>query len=317
LTAVALNKLCDIEDWNNAEFELLAADIMARQRGSEHAPRHRKLWEFTQLINSLKKYDLLKPNVRLLSVAAGTERILYYLSNFAERVIATDIYGDSSFANCEAQADALIQASKFAPYGYRQEALRFGYMNALDLAFPDHLFDAAFSLSSIEHFGGIKAAKKALSEMARVVRPGGLVMIATDCSINKITSHEVFSHKEMEQLAEGLPLKLAEPINWNVSKDSRASIIDVRREDTSKLPHINLKSFACKFTSISLTYIKQTTNNDSKKNALGIQEFDDCIKAIFTISRTKRFVSKPPSRIKRIWRAAKYRCLEKIIREPD
>ena len=49
---------------------------------------------------------------------------------------------------------------------------------AFDLQFPDESFDIAYSLSSIEHFGGLEGASAALDEMARVVKPGGEIILS-------------------------------------------------------------------------------------------------------------------------------------------
>ncbi|WP_331748620.1 class I SAM-dependent methyltransferase [Streptomyces chartreusis] len=50
-----------------------------------------------------------------------------------------------------------------------------GVMDALDLQYGDNEFDAAFSVLGVVYFG--PATVKALSEMVRVVRPGGLVSV--------------------------------------------------------------------------------------------------------------------------------------------
>ena len=57
-------------------------------------------------------------------------------------------------------------------------------MDALDLRFEDRTFDAVYSLSSIEHFGGLAGATRALDEMARVLKPSGIVALTTECVIN-------------------------------------------------------------------------------------------------------------------------------------
>ena len=48
----------------------------------------------------------------------------------------------------------LTDPGTFAPYPYERERLDVRWMDARDLRFPDGSFDAVFSLSSIEHFGG-------------------------------------------------------------------------------------------------------------------------------------------------------------------
>jgi ubiquinone/menaquinone biosynthesis C-methylase UbiE len=55
--------------------------------------------------------------------------------------------------------------------------LRFLRMDATAMEFPDDSFDFLMSRSAIEH---IMPVEKAFAEMARVVRPGGLVHLSTD-----------------------------------------------------------------------------------------------------------------------------------------
>jgi SAM-dependent methyltransferase len=58
-------------------------------------------------------------------------------------------------------------------------------MNALELEFPDESFDIVYSLSSIEHFGPPANVKRAAREMSRVLRPGGHLVVVTECHTNR------------------------------------------------------------------------------------------------------------------------------------
>jgi SAM-dependent methyltransferase len=128
---------------------------------------------------------LLNDTSEVLSVAAGHEEVLYWLANRVGRMVATDIYGVGQFAHREADVTMLEDPKKFAPYPYREDRLEVLEMNALDLEFPDESFDAVFSLSSIEHFGGRKEIVRAATEMARVLRPGGYAFVVTECFVSR------------------------------------------------------------------------------------------------------------------------------------
>jgi SAM-dependent methyltransferase len=54
-------------------------------------------------------------------------------------------------------------------------------MDAKALDFPDDTFDAVFTLSSIEHFGSEPQVARAAKEIGRVLKPGGVAMIVTEC----------------------------------------------------------------------------------------------------------------------------------------
>jgi len=53
-------------------------------------------------------------------------------------------------------------------------------MDARDLRYESDTFDAIFSSSSLEHFGNRDDVTRALREMHRVLRPGGLLCLSTE-----------------------------------------------------------------------------------------------------------------------------------------
>ncbi len=285
LNNLPLNKLCDFADWQDDSFRLLAAQILGTD-GS--APYHRKLWEFTQLVRALKENGLLSLDYLGLSVGAGFERVLYYLANQCGRIIASDLYGDSAFAAGEASRSVLEDPARHAPYPYRQEALSAVYMNGCALGFPDSSFDFAFCLSSLEHFGGLENAAVCVREMARVVRPGGIVFFTTECSLNGFVTDEVFKPAEIEYLLTGSSLTLCEPFNWSLSGETLNYLIDMRKDDLSSLPHINLKLFASIFTSISVAARKE----GNQPRCLNIEALDSLVEKFRSIPTQRDAVNR-------------------------
>ena len=67
-------------------------------------------------------------------------------------------------------------------------------MDALDLRYEDGSFDAVYSLSSIEHFGGLDGVRRALAEQHRVVKPGGIVAFTTEVIVNDADTLEMSTH---------------------------------------------------------------------------------------------------------------------------
>jgi SAM-dependent methyltransferase len=137
-------------------------------------------------------------------------------------------------------------------------------MDGLDLHHEDGTFDVAFSLSSIEHFGGVDAARAALREMARVVRPGGIVAVATECVVNGVAGHSgrglaLFTPSEITGLAAACSdLDLVEPIDFGISpatmgkvKPLSEALIEARRGVTD-YPGIVFEHRRRQFTSVFL-----------------------------------------------------------------
>ena len=254
----SLNKLCDLSDWSEPEFSALAGSIMDNNPST--IIYHRKLWEFTKTVQAFQRFGVWNDRSLLLSVAAGTERLLYYTANHVRKIVATDIYGVGDFSKLEADRKFLADPSQFAPYEYRRDSLEGLYMSVFDLRFCADLFDGAFCMSSIEHFGGVAAAVRAIDEMGKVVRPGGIVVITTECSLNGKRGYDVFLPAQIDRIVKDVNLDLVEGIDWGVSEESLEHLLDMRADDLGVLPHINLKSFGSAFTSISLVFKKPGTD---------------------------------------------------------
>jgi SAM-dependent methyltransferase len=176
-------KLCDRRDFDDPELRGTIREIVpGLEPGAE---LERKYWEYAMLALFLEEVGALREDARLLAVGAGHETVLFWLANRTGRVVATDIYGAGEFAGGEAEASMLDDPSAFAPYPFREDRLEVRWMDARELDFPDGSFDAVFSLSSIEHFGGPGDVARAAAEIGRVVRPGGHAFVVTESFVRR------------------------------------------------------------------------------------------------------------------------------------
>lgn len=175
------NKLCDRADFDDPALRAKLRQVIAPGRRAQQE-LHRKFWEYGMLSLYLEEVGAIREDAEILAVAAGHEEPLYWLANRVGRVVATDIYGQGDFAvdGREADASMLTQPERWAPYDYRRDRLEVRSMNALDLTLADASFDVVYSLSSIEHFGAPTDIRRAAAEMARVLKPGGHLVIATE-----------------------------------------------------------------------------------------------------------------------------------------
>jgi SAM-dependent methyltransferase len=137
-----------------------------------------------------------------LSVGAGHEAVLYWLANRTRYVVATDMYGGvwQSHGAREGDETVLADPRQYAPFPYREDHLVFLKMDGTALAFADGTFDVVYSLSSIEHFGGLEGASRAVAEMARVLKPGGVVTLATEYLLEGPPHHEAFTPAQVRLL---------------------------------------------------------------------------------------------------------------------
>jgi SAM-dependent methyltransferase len=93
--------------------------------------------------------------------------------------------------------DSSEEAVDRARATHRLENLNFEAMPATELSFPDGSFDAAYSIQVIEHIENVELH---LSEVVRVLRPGGRFVVATP---NRLTYspqglHNPFHVREYE-----------------------------------------------------------------------------------------------------------------------
>lgn len=182
---------------------------------------HRKGWEWTQAIYGLDRLGKLTPDARCLGVGAGREAIIFYLADKVKEVVATDLYGMNeewvSNAGAEAPADIINDAKKYCPRDFNQSTVRFEIADGTDLPYDSNVFDFCFSLSSIEHFGGHDASRRAIQEMGRVLKPGGVAAVATEyLLLPELTHPEFFNKSEVEEfLINADPsLELVDGFSW-------------------------------------------------------------------------------------------------------
>ncbi len=245
-----LNKICDRRDWEDPEWRRGFEDL-----GYVYDPvrLHRKEWEFTQGLYGLRKLRRLCPDAVALGLGCGHEPILYYFANRLRKVVATDLY-EGDFSGREADPYVLAAPEHFAPFAYRRERLEVRRMDATEIVFPDRSFDIVFSFSSLELFGSRKKQARALSEIRRVLRPGGIALITTEIILNSFGYHgEYFRRKELlEGLIPASGLSLAGgDFCFFTSRETFDGLVQVPRE-IDRLPHLVLRRWKTYFTSCAL-----------------------------------------------------------------
>jgi SAM-dependent methyltransferase len=249
---VQLCELANPAKWDNPEWLAILKSLAAAP--IDKAQMHRKAYELTQTIFGLRRLGKLTESATILSVGAGHEPILYWLANHAGKVVATDLYGSErgewqvKFAR-EGDPGVLQDPSTFAPFPYRADRLIFLRMDGLHLAFTAASFDVVYSLSSVEHFGGVDGARRAVAEMARVLKPGGILALATEWCVRGVAGGEVFAPDQVRRIVDHPGLRLVQPIDDRVWDRYETPPVDLR-VDRFQSPHMLLKHDEAIFTSV-------------------------------------------------------------------
>jgi SAM-dependent methyltransferase len=244
-------QLCELANpakWDNPEWIELLRSL---QLGDDKLAMHRKPYELTQLLYGCRRLGVLRDAAQVISVGAGHERVLYWLANHVSRVVATDRYEGvwQAIQGREGDPGVLRRPEAFAPFSYRRERLAFMRMDGRRLAFADATFDIAYSLSSIEHIGGPAGAADAVREMGRVLRPGGILAIATEYVIAGPPHEETFQPDAFDSLIDQPGLELVEPIDRSVYRRYDHQPVDLYA-NPYQTPHMVVRFNDTVFTTV-------------------------------------------------------------------
>ena len=248
---VQLCELANPAKWDNPEWLRLLRELKVLPH--HKLAMHRKSYEFTQLLFGLTRLGRLQESASVLSVGAGHECVLYWLANRVGRVVATDAYEGrwQSEGAREGDERVVMNPADYAPFPYRADRLSFERMDGRALSFPDREFDVVYSLSSIEHFGGLAGATAAMREMARVLTPGGLLVVATEYILSGPPHDEAFTRDEIQALVQASGLSLVEPIDADVYQRYQYRAVDLHR-DRHLRPHMVVQIGETVFTSVMM-----------------------------------------------------------------
>ncbi len=244
-------QICELANpakWDNDEW---LAILRSLHLSDDKLAMHRKPYEFAQLIYGCRQLGALHDAATIVSVGAGHEHVLYWLANRVRLVVGTDLYEgvwQRSHAR-EGDPEVLHHPEAFAPFPYRRDHLVLLQMDGRRLAFRDASFDIAYSLSSIEHFGGLEGADATIREMTRVLKPGGLLALATEYVLEGPPREETFQPRELETLIGQPDLELVQPIDTGVYRRYRYAPVDLERNPL-QAPHMLVRLGDTVFTSV-------------------------------------------------------------------
>jgi SAM-dependent methyltransferase len=244
---VQLCELANPAKWDNPDWIRILKSLLVPHH---KLSMHRKSYEWTQLLFGLKRLGKIDEATSVLSVGAGHECVLYWLANHAGRVVATDLYEGrwQSSAGREGDVGVLEHPEEFAPFPYRKDRLTFRRMDGRTLEFPDGEFDVVYSLSSIEHFGGFEGARASMVEMARVLKPGGILVLATEYIVSGPDYEEAFQPAAFKRLMDVPGLALVEPLDEFVPRRYDTPVVNLRTH-LHQRPHMLVRIDDTVFTS--------------------------------------------------------------------
>jgi len=260
-TPVPLCKVCDLPEYNDPDWLSAASALGLPTDGTWVA---KKYWEYTHLLYGLRQLNCIQPNARALSVGCGSEPHLFYLTNHIAQVVGIDLFNGEL-------ADILEHPEKYTMMPHHLERLQLVRMNGCRLEFPDNSFDFVFSLSSIEHFGGHKAAAQAMREIGRVLKPGGVAAIATEFIPVGVKHPSYFCWADLHQyVIRPSKLQLVGSIDLSISDSLKEHYVHVRdvRSPLYLLVHDGESPHTVPFTSVMLFMVKPQRRADLRQKGV-------------------------------------------------
>jgi SAM-dependent methyltransferase len=219
---------------------------------------HRKYWEVAQAARTLVDFGAAHPRAELLGVGAGTEATIFWATNNVRRVFATDLYLDEGGWDSSAPPSMLVSPGEHANCAWNERRLVVQHMDARDLRYEDECFDGIFCSGSLEHFGDEHDVLRALAEMYRVVKPGGIVTLSTEFRLRGpppgLPGTLIFDAEELDAIVvRPFRWTLVEPLDLTLSEATIATAVSlsaVRDGTAPRYPHIVLEEGELLFTSV-------------------------------------------------------------------
>jgi len=265
---IPLSKVANVEDFNTSDFKNIYNKYgISSINSSIPIPLpllNRKTWEIVMAILSFDRMGMLDGSKEFLGIGAAKEETITILSNHAKRVFATDIYLDPGSWSEWFSADILKDARPHFDGRLNYKKVVFQHVDGRDLPYDDNSFDGIFSCSSIEHFGNENDIRKAIEEVYRVLKPGGVAAISTEYKIDGkndgFDNVQLFNRDRLEKVwLDGLNWSALDFIDEDYCKsdfiDFQRSIYD-KEYASSAFPHMVLQYDSYIWTSVHLTLVK-------------------------------------------------------------
>jgi SAM-dependent methyltransferase len=291
-TRLGYNRLCHREDFDTPALRRVIRDVFPHEiaRFGPDFPsgrEYRKYWEVAMAVRTLADFGALHDRSRVLGVGAGNEPTIFALTNRVGRVFATDLYLQGGDWRESAHASMLVEPGRHWPSPWNPRRLVVQHMNGLDLQYEDASFDAIFSSSSIEHFGTAADVRRAVAELHRVLKPGGILSLSTEFRLAGpppgLPGALLFDEADVRSiLIGGLAWDPVDPADFTLSDATLGTAVpfgealeDVSRHvethgclvfhrlDWRRYPHIVLREGEWLWTSLHLALRKQSVQNGS------------------------------------------------------
>ncbi len=228
---LSYNKLCNVEDFRHPDLVPWLREIYSHEisRFGAKYPldfEDRRQWEIAMTIRTFNDHGILNDQSQILGVGAGNEPTIFYLTKRVKRVFSTDLYFPLEKNWAEADVSMLRDPGANWPFPWNPKRLVTQHMDGRSLMYENESFDGVFSSGSIEHFGSLNQIQQSVSEIYRVLKPGGIMAIATEFKIDGpgigLPGTVLFTPELIQERIIGkLSWKALSPFDYELSETTR------------------------------------------------------------------------------------------------
>ena len=179
------SKLIDHGDFGSADLRPYLAEVNGQDAARFGAPPgdikpDARQWQHAMALRSLAAVGA---GAWVAGIGAGSESTLYALARRGMRVFAVDRYLARTPWSDTASAGMLIDPARGTRDVPRGQIVPI-HANAVRVNLPSEAMDAVFCCGMLEHLGSLDAVALAAREIGRILKPGGVAVIATEMRLD-------------------------------------------------------------------------------------------------------------------------------------
>jgi SAM-dependent methyltransferase len=171
-------------------------------------PTRMRDWELARILEAIRPVPV---GSSILDTGSFNTYLPLALAAAGYRLTASDLLWMRAIKSLERRLGLAPKKATEAPFGawlgvYRRAGVPVRNLNLTRLACPDASFDCVVALSVIEHVADVE---RSLSEMYRVLAPGGRMLVTTDCAPQTQAFRagvRYFSESDLERLFAPYPV---------------------------------------------------------------------------------------------------------------
>lgn len=270
--------LCTEEKLRSDVFQTWAVQL---RESPNHM--HRKVWEWCYISQALKERGFLRPGMRGLGFAVGTEPLTSIFATYGASIVATDLYTDVAQVkgwvetHQHAEGYDAINARKLCDEAELRRLVEFKFADMNDISSEfNGKFDFLWSSCALEHLGSLEKGKAFILSAMNCLKHGGVAVHTTEYNLSSnsktVESGEtvLYRKQDIEDIIRSLRAQGYQiDIDWNEGSGYSDGFVDVPPYEHKT--HLKLKIGEFVVTSLGMIIQKaQQADNSLATSAIAV-----------------------------------------------